>query len=65
MLREDPDFGPLDVQFSPDGSLLAIATISTGPRPDPKGQRVEIWDWERGEVVTAIPVASEGRWHVR
>jgi WD40 repeat protein len=60
VLREDPGFGPLDVQFSPDGRLLATANISTGARPDPKGQRVKIWDWARGEVVTAIPVASEG-----
>ena len=59
-LVDDPGFGPLDVQFSPDGRLLATANISTGPRPDPRGQRVKIWDWERGEVVTAIPVASEG-----
>jgi WD40 repeat protein/class 3 adenylate cyclase len=59
-LREESGFGVLDLQFSPDGRLLATANISTTGRPDPKGQRVKIWDWRQAKVVTAIPVASEG-----
>jgi WD40 repeat protein len=54
-----PGAGVFDVQFSPDGSLLATATAPTG-RPNPLAQRVKIWDWEREEVVTEIPVFAEG-----
>jgi WD40 repeat protein/class 3 adenylate cyclase len=59
-LRETSDgAGVLDVQFSPDGRLLATASTSTG-RPNPLAQRVKIWDWESGETLTEISVAAEG-----
>jgi WD40 repeat protein/class 3 adenylate cyclase len=58
-VEEDPGMGVLDVQFGPDGRLLATASLATG-RPDPLAQRVKIWNWERGEMLTEIPVSAEG-----
>jgi WD40 repeat protein len=51
--------GVVDVQFSPDGRLLATASIPTG-RSNRLAQRVKIWDWESGRTLTEIPVAAEG-----
>jgi WD40 repeat protein/class 3 adenylate cyclase len=58
-LDEEPGKGVFEVQFSPDGQRLATASLPTG-RPDPLGQRVKIWDWESGEIVTEIPINAEG-----
>jgi Tol biopolymer transport system component len=59
VLREEPGRGVIDVQFSPDGRLLATASLWLG-RPDPPAQRVKIWNWRRGKVVRTIPVVAEG-----
>jgi WD40 repeat protein/DNA-binding SARP family transcriptional activator len=41
------------VRFSPDGRQLLTTSFDTGD-PTPTGNDVNIWDWERGEVVRTI-----------
>jgi WD40 repeat protein len=52
-LREEASVGFGSLSFSPDGRLLATSRVPIG-RPDPNVLRVNIWDWERGEVVRTI-----------
>jgi WD40 repeat protein/DNA-binding SARP family transcriptional activator len=47
------------VQFSPDGRLLAAATIPMEP-PQPGADRVKIWDWRRGKLIRELPALAEG-----
>ena len=47
------------MQFSPDGRLLAGATIPTEPSP-PGAERVKIWDWRRGQLIRELPALAEG-----
>jgi WD40 repeat protein len=47
------------VQFSPDGRLIAAATMPT-ERPRPGAERVKIWDWRRGRLIQELPALAEG-----
>jgi WD40 repeat protein len=46
------------VRFSPDGRLLLTTSFDTGD-PTPTGNDVNIWDWERGEVVRTIEALAQ------
>jgi hypothetical protein len=52
--------GVADVEFSPDGRLLATAGLPTEERPNGPAPRGKIWDWEKGETVTHIPLVAVG-----
>jgi WD40 repeat protein len=52
--------GVADVEFSPDGRLLATAGLPAEERPNGPAPRVKIWDWEKGETGTQIPVVAGG-----
>jgi WD40 repeat protein len=47
------------VQFSPDGRLLAAATMPM-EAPRPGAERVKIWDWRRGKLIRELPALAEG-----
>jgi WD40 repeat protein len=57
-LHEEPGIRFGSVSFSPDGRLLATSRLPTG-RPDPDVARVNLWAWERGEVVSTIEAPAE------
>ncbi len=44
--------------FSPDGRLLAVATQLLEVA-QPQDSRVQVWDWEAGEVVTTIQIDGD------
>ena len=46
------------VSFGPDGRLLATSRLPGG-RADPDVPRLDIWDWERGEIVRTIDAPAE------
>jgi WD40 repeat protein len=46
------------VRFSPDGRQLLTTSFDTGD-PTPTGNDVNIWDWERGEVVRTIEALAQ------
>jgi eukaryotic-like serine/threonine-protein kinase len=52
--------GVVDVEFSPDGRLLATAGYPTEERPNRLAPWVKIRNWENGEMLTEIPVVAEG-----
>ena len=47
------------VQFSPDGRLVAAASMAL-ERPRPGAERVTIWDWRSGRVVRTLRALAEG-----
>jgi WD40 repeat protein/DNA-binding SARP family transcriptional activator len=47
------------VQFSPDGRLLAGATMPM-EAPQAGAERVRIWDWRRGKLIRELPALAEG-----
>jgi WD40 repeat protein/serine/threonine protein kinase/DNA-binding winged helix-turn-helix (wHTH) protein len=47
------------VQFSPDGRLVAAASMPM-ERPEPGAERVTIWDWRRGKMIRELPALAEG-----
>jgi WD40 repeat protein/DNA-binding SARP family transcriptional activator len=55
-LREAPGAWFQSVSFSPDARLLAMTR--QGERDDPALRIVQIWDWERGEIVRTIDSPS-------
>jgi WD40 repeat protein len=57
-LREEPGVRFGSVSFGPDGRLLATSRLPVG-RADPNVPRVDIWDWERGEVVRTIDAPAQ------
>ena len=46
------------VRFSPDGRSLLTTSFDTGD-PTPTTSEVNIWDWERGEVVKTIEASAQ------
>ncbi len=57
-LREKPGVRFGSVSFGPDGRLLATSRLPVG-RADPDVPRLDIWDWERGEIVRTIDAPAE------
>ncbi len=55
-LREDEDVYIQSVSFNPAGDRLA--TTRDPYRDDPSKRGVQIWDWERGEVVRTLGIAT-------
>jgi WD40 repeat protein len=47
------------VQFSPDGRLVAAASMPM-ERPVPGAERVKVWDWRRGKLIRELPALAEG-----
>ena len=56
-LRLPGGFVPTVVRFSPEGRLLAVGRTSEG-RPNPRTDRVLLWDWERGEIVATLETGA-------
>ncbi len=52
-----PGFRLTSTAFSPDGNLVAAARAPTD-RPDPRRERVTVWDWRDHEVVREIPAGG-------
>jgi WD40 repeat protein len=58
-LRVGEDRRIAAVQFSPNGRLIAAATMPTD-RPRPGAERVKIWDRRRGKLIRELPALAEG-----
>ena len=56
-IRPEPGFAFDSVDLNPDGRLAVVST-SRRDRQDPTTVEVQIWDWERGEIVRSIETPS-------